>query len=111
MIKKFSKTLLVFLLPLFMLTGQSMRNLEYQVVKLSYVEVDRALAILKTLGYTVVEFRGGKGELAGEYSFSPFISAPLNVKELPERDVLPIIIKSAGYRNGKSLNTGKGEAG
>ena len=51
-----------------------MRDLEYQVIKLSYVEVDRALAILKSIGYTVVEFKGGKGQLAGEYSFSPPVS-------------------------------------
>ena len=56
-----------------------MRDLEYQVIKLSYVEVDRALAILKTVGYTVVEFKGGKGELAGEYTFTPSISSTLNI--------------------------------
>ena len=56
-----------------------MRDLEYQVIKLSYVEVDSALAILKSIGYTVVEFKGGKGELAGEYSFSPAVSGTLNI--------------------------------
>ena len=61
------------------LFSQSMRDLEYQVIKLSYVEVDRALAILKTIGYTVVEFKGSKGELAGEYSFTPSVSASLNI--------------------------------
>ena len=63
-----------------------MRDLEYQVVKLSYVEVDRALAILKTVGYTVVEFKSGKGELAGEYSFTPSVSSTLSIKEFPKKD-------------------------
>ena len=80
--RKISKTLLIFLLLPLILTGQSsMRDLEYQIIKLSYIEVDRALAILKTVGYTVVEFKGTKGELAGEYTFTPFISSTLSIKE------------------------------
>ncbi|SVA88356.1 uncharacterized protein METZ01_LOCUS141210, partial [marine metagenome] len=39
--KIFRSLLVIFLLPL-ILVGQSMRDLEYQVIKLSYVEVDRA---------------------------------------------------------------------
>ena len=79
--RKIIKSLLVFFLLPLVLFGQSMRDLEYQVIKLSYVEVDRALAILKTIGYTVVEFKGSKAELAGEYTFTPSISASLNIKE------------------------------
>ena len=89
-VKKFFRSLSLFLLPIF-LFGQSMRDLNYQVVKLSYVEVDRALAILKTVGYTVVEFKGGKGELSGEYSFTPTVAGTLNIKELPAKETLPIL--------------------
>ena len=39
----------------------SLRDLDYEVIKLSYIETDRALAILKTIGYSVVEFKAGKG--------------------------------------------------
>ena len=87
-----------------------MRDLEYQVIKLSYVEVDRALAILKTVGYTVVEFKGGKGELAGEYSFTPAISSTLNVKELPRKDFLPIIIKVPDTETVSLLTQEKGKS-
>ena len=34
--------------------AKSLRDLDYEVVKLSYIQTDRALAILKTMGYTVV---------------------------------------------------------
>jgi len=49
----------------------SFRDLDFEVIKLSYIETDRALAILKTLGYSVVEFKAGKGEIAGQNNFSP----------------------------------------
>ena len=87
-----------------------MRDLEYQVIKLSYVEVDRALAILKSIGYTVVEFKGGKGELAGEYSFSPAGSGTLNIKELPKKDILPIIIKVPDTETVSLLTQEKGKS-
>ncbi len=87
-----------------------MRDLEYQVIKLSYVEVDRALAILKSIGYTVVEFKGGKGELAGEYSFSPAVSGTLNIKELPKKDILPIIIKVPDTETVSLLTQEKGKS-
>ena len=35
----------------------SLRDLDFEVLKLSYIQTDRALAILKTLGYSVVEFK------------------------------------------------------
>ncbi len=87
-----------------------MRDLEYQVVKLSYVEVDRALAILKTVGYTVVEFKSGKGELAGEYSFTPSVSSTLSIKEFPKKDVLPIIIKVPDTETVSLLTQEKGKS-
>ncbi|MDP7121915.1 MAG: hypothetical protein QGH91_05600 [Candidatus Marinimicrobia bacterium] len=107
--KIFRLLLVVFLLPL-ILVGQSMRDLEYQVVKLSYVEVDRALAILKTVGYTVVEFKSGKGELAGEYSFTPSVSSTLSIKEFPKKDVLPIIIKVPDTETVSLLTQEKGKS-
>ena len=83
-----------------MLIAQSMKNLEYQVLKLSYVEVDRALAILKSMGYTVVEFKSGKGELAGEYSFAPSPSGGKNINQLAEE--LPENTQSIGLYVKKS---------
>ncbi|MBH31182.1 MAG: hypothetical protein CMG71_04225 [Candidatus Marinimicrobia bacterium] len=108
-VKKFFRSLSLFLLPIF-LSGQSMRDLNYQVVKLSYVEVDRALAILKTVGYTVVEFKGGKGELSGEYSFAPTVAGTLNIKELPAKSILPIIIKVPDTETVSLLTQEKGKS-
>ena len=48
-----------------------LRDLEFEQIKLSYIQTDRALAVLKTLGYAVVEFRATKGEVAGESNFTP----------------------------------------
>ncbi len=107
--KKQFNLLALILLPLILL-GQSMRDLEYQVVKLSYVEVDRALAILKSIGYTVVEFKGGKGELSGEYTFSPSVGGTLNIKELPQKDILPIIIKVPDTETVSLLTQEKGKS-
>ena len=102
-----------------MLTEQSMKNLEYQVLKLSYVEVDRALAILKSMGYTVVEFKSGKGELAGEYSFAPSPSGGKNINQLAIPPNLPVIIKVPDTESvslltqekGKNAKKGKTELG
>ncbi len=52
----------------------SLRDLDFEVIKLSYIQTDRALAILKTMDYSVVEFKAGKGEINGEYIFSPLFS-------------------------------------
>ena len=103
----------------FMLIAQSMKNLEYQVLKLSYVEVDRALAILKSMGYTVVEFKSGKGELAGEYSFAPSPSGGKNINQLAIPPNLPVIIKVPDtetvslltQEKGKNAKKGKTELG
>jgi len=99
--------------------SQSMKNLEYQVLKLSYIEVDRALAILKTMGYTVVEFKSTKGELAGEYSFIPSPSGGKNMQQLAIPSNLPIIIKVPDtetvslltQEKGKNAKKGKSELG
>ena len=69
----------------------SMRDLDYEVLKLSYIETDRALAILKTMGYVVVEFKSGKGEIPGENNFTPFFTN--QIKDLNAPNALPIIIK------------------
>ena len=108
--RKIIKSLLVFFLLPLILFGQSMRDLEYRAIKLSYVEVDRALAILKTIGYTVVEFKGAKGELAGEYSFTPSVSASLNIKDLPKKETLPIIIKMPDNETVSLLTQEKGKS-
>jgi len=69
----------------------SFRDLDFEVIKLSYIETDRALAILKTLGYSVVEFKAGKGEIAGQNNFSPQFSNKNSDLNAP--NALPIIIK------------------
>ena len=72
-------------------SSNSLRDLDYEVVKLSYIQTDRALAILKTMDYTVVEYRQGKGEISGENNFTPVFSRKIDNLNAP--DALPIIIK------------------
>jgi hypothetical protein len=69
----------------------SLRDLDFEVIKLSYIETDRALAILKTMGYSVVEFKAGKGEIAGENNFTPLFSN--KNMDINAPGTLPIIIK------------------
>jgi len=69
----------------------SLRDLDFEVIKLSYIETDRALAILKTMGYSVVEFSAGKGEIPGENNFKPQFSNKNMDFNAPH--ALPIIIK------------------
>jgi len=69
----------------------SLRDLDFEVLKLSYIQTDRALAILKTLGYSVVEFKAAKGEVRGEFNFTPQFSN--KNKDLNAPGALPIIIK------------------
>ena len=45
------------------------------------------------MGYTVVEFKSGKGELAGEYSFVPSPSGGKKINQLAFPPNLPVIIK------------------
>ena len=71
--------------------ANALRDLDYEVVKLSYIQTDRALAILKTMGYTVVEYRASKGEISGENNFTPNFSN--NIDNLNAPGVLPVIIK------------------
>ena len=69
----------------------SLRDLDFEVLKLSYIQTDRALAILKTLGYSVVEFKAAKGEVRGEFNFTPQFSNKNTNLNAP--GALPIIIK------------------
>jgi len=69
----------------------SLRDLDFEVIKLSYIETDRALAILKTMGYSIVEFKAGKGEIAGENNFTPQFSN--KNMDINAPGTLPIIIK------------------
>jgi len=113
------KNLILFLFFPILLMSQSMKNLEYQVLKLSYVEVDRALGILKSMGYTVVEFKASKGELAGEYSFEPTPSGGKSMNKLAIPSNLPIVIKVPDtetvslltQEKGKNAKKGKSELG
>tara|TARA_B100001245_G_C22889633_1_gene428326 strand:- start:509 stop:2581 length:2073 start_codon:yes stop_codon:yes gene_type:complete len=74
-----------------------LRDLEFEQIKLSYIQTDRALAVLKTLGYAVVEFRAGKGEISGENNFTPVYSNKNTNLNAP--GALPIIIKLPDSEN------------
>ena len=74
-----------------------LRDLEFEQIKLSYIQTDRALAVLKTLGYAVVEFRAGKGEIPGENNFTPVFSNKNTNLNAP--GALPIIIKLPDSEN------------
>lgn len=71
----------------------ALRDLEFEALKLSYIQTDRALAVLKSLGYTVVEFTGAKGEIEGEYKFTPQTTPRVNLQALQVPGQLPVIIK------------------
>jgi general secretion pathway protein D len=59
-------------------------DLGIRSIQLSYVQTDKALAVLKALGYTVVEYLQQPGESINDYLYSP------NRESL---DSLPVIIK------------------
>ena len=46
-------------------------NLSYETYNLSYIVADRAIALLKTLGYTTVEYSGQAGESAYQSIYNP----------------------------------------
>ena len=68
------------------------RDLEFEVIKLSYIRTDRAVAILKSIGYVVIEFEPGKDSHAGERQYTPKQSSKFNVNDVKPSE-LPIIIK------------------
>ena len=70
---------------------KDLRSLQFEQLKLSYIQTDRALAILKTMGYAVVEFRSAKGEISGENNFTPIFSNYNSDLNAP--GALPVIIK------------------
>ncbi len=74
-------------------TGIRLRDLEYEPIKLSYIQTDRALAILKSMGYSVIEFDASSvKEVAGDYKFTPKETPNLNPASIT-RSQLPVIIK------------------
>ncbi len=60
------------------------RSLAYQTYQLSYIESDRAIALLKALNYSTVEFNEGSGETLYDRIFVP---------NAPDQLRLPIVIK------------------
>ncbi len=72
--------------------GISLRDLEYEVIKLSYIRTDRAVGILKSMGYVIIEFDSGKDDPAGERQYDPKQSKKININNI-KPDELPIIIK------------------
>ena len=58
---------------------KDLRSLQFEQLKLSYIQTDRALAILKTMGYAVVEFRSAKGEISGENNLLQFFQITIQI--------------------------------
>ena len=94
----------------------SLRGLDFEVLKLSYIQTDRALAILKTLGYSVVEFKAAKGEVKGEFNFTPQFSnkntnlnapggLPIIIK-LPDTETISLVEKSTSKASSKKSALG-----
>jgi hypothetical protein len=67
------------------------RRLGYETYQLSYVEADRAIGVLKALGYTTVEFQETSGETLYDRIFMP--SAGQVPGEPPRPEGLPIVVK------------------
>ncbi|HEX7706345.1 MAG TPA: type II and III secretion system protein [Thermoanaerobaculia bacterium] len=63
--------------------GPVARDIATRTVQLSHVQTDRVLAVLKALGYSVIEYMAQKGESPFDTLFSP--NAPM--------DRLPVVIK------------------
>lgn len=76
----------------------NLRDLEFELLKLSYIQTDRALGILKSIGYTVIEFDSRKGETTQEKYFTPK-SSNKNIHNLNAPGILPVIIKIPDTEN------------
>lgn len=76
----------------------TLRDLDFTVLKLSYIQTDRALGILKSLGYSVIEFDGKRGETPFEKIFTPQ-NTNSNLRNLNLPGVLPVIIKLPDTEN------------
>ena len=63
--------LIVFILLFSHLTAQLTNDMTCDVVKLSYIKVDEALGILKSIGYNVIEFESSESENSNDSHFNP----------------------------------------
>ncbi len=72
--------------------SNALRDLDFEIVKLSYIRTDRAVAILKSMGYVVIEFDPGKEQPGGERQYTPKQSQKIDPDNIKPED-LPIIIK------------------
>lgn len=73
--------------------GMKLKDLDFETIKLSYIQTDRAIAILKSIGYSVIEFDANSAkEVAGDYKFTPKETPNLNPLAIT-RAQLPVIIK------------------
>jgi general secretion pathway protein D len=72
-------------------TGLDKRQLAYESYQLSYVESDRAIAVLKALGYTTIEFLENVGETLYDRIFVPNSGEQMGEEPPPPR--LPLILK------------------
>ena len=59
-------------------------DLSHHIYQLSYVQADRALGLLKALGYSTIEFQKSAGESPYESVFEPIRKGDMQ---------LPVIIK------------------
>lgn len=70
----------------------TLKDLEFEIIKLSYIRTDRAVAILKSMGYVAIEFEAGKDQPSGERNYDLKQSQKINTDNISAKD-LPIIIK------------------
>ncbi len=73
-------------------SSNALRDLNFEIIKLSYIRTDRAVAILKSMGYIVIEFDPGKDQPGGERQYAPKQSQKIDLGNIKSED-LPVIIK------------------
>ena len=61
-----------------------LKTVRYQTVRLSYTHVDRVMALLKSLGYSTVEYQQAQGETVYDKIYSPYTGQDRK---------LPVVIK------------------
>ena len=69
-------------------------NVNYKTIQLSYIQTDRAAAVLKSLGFNVVDYTTDQGPTPYESIFTPEGNFDNNLinGSLEDADDLPIII-------------------
>ena len=88
------KVKIVLILFCILNTSAAVVNVNYKTIQLSYIQTDRAAAVLKSLGFNVVEYTTDQGPNPFESIFTPEGNFDNNLKNgtLEDADDLPIII-------------------